>query len=107
MIYTISLLEPIALKINNMSPEEKSAFKLGPSLGGRSKSIHQKIIKKVYNRENATEVLQALQDNPAVAVPVVLERLKIVDAEWRKNKREWEKVWREVDARNFYKSLDH
>ncbi|GJJ12511.1 hypothetical protein Clacol_006754 [Clathrus columnatus] len=107
MAYTISLLEPIAMKIGHMSPEEKSSFKLGPSLGGRSKSIHQKIIKKVYNRENAFEVLQALQDNPVIAVPVVLERLKLVDAEWRKNKREWEKVWREVDARNFYKSLDH
>lgn len=107
MAYTISLLEPISLKISNMSPEERSTFRLGPSFGGRSKSIHQKIIKKVYNRENASEVLQALQDNPAIAVPVVLERLKLVDSEWKKNKREWEKVWREVDARNFYKSLDH
>ena len=40
-----------------------------------------------------------------MAVPVVLDRLKQVDAEWRKNKREWEKVWREVDSRNLYKSL--
>lgn len=107
MAYTISLLEPIAYRVADMSSEERATFKLGPDLGGRSKAIHQKIIKRVYGRENTQEVLQALQDNPAVAVPVVLDRLKAVDAEWRKNKREWEKVWREVDARNFYKSLDH
>jgi paired amphipathic helix protein Sin3a len=107
MAHTISLLEPIAFKIGDMTPEERAIFRLTPDLGGRSRSIHQKIIKRVYGRENAQEVLQSLQDNPSVAVPVVLDRLKQVDAEWRKNKREWEKVWREVDSRNFYKSLDH
>ena len=105
--HTISLLEPVAFKIGDMTPEERAVFRLSPNLGGRSRSIHQKIIKKVYGRENMQEVLQSLQDNPSVAVPVVLDRLKHVDAEWRKNKREWEKVWREVDSRNFYKSLDH
>jgi paired amphipathic helix protein Sin3a len=107
MAHTISLLEPIAFKIGDMTPEERAVFRLSPNLGGRSRSIHQKIIKKVYGRENSQEVLQSLQDNPSVAVPVVLDRLKQVDAEWRKNKREWEKVWRDVDSRNFYKSLDH
>ena len=107
MAHTISLLEPIAFKIGDMTPEERAIFRLSPNLGGRSRSIHQKIIKRVYGRENTQEVLQSLQDNPYVAVPVVLDRLKQVDAEWRKNKREWEKVWREVDSRNFYKSLDH
>lgn len=107
MAHTISLLEPIAFKIGDMTPEERAVFRLAPDLGGRSKSIHQKIIKRVYGRENTQEVLQSLQDNPSVAVPVVLDRLKQIDAEWRKNKREWEKVWREVDSRNFYKSLDH
>ncbi|KIJ54305.1 hypothetical protein M422DRAFT_241556 [Sphaerobolus stellatus SS14] len=108
MTHTISLLEPIAYKIEQMSNEDRIAFRLSPDLGGRSRSIHEKIIKKVYGSyQNAQEVLQSLQESPAVAVPVVLHRLKQVDAEWRKSKREWDKVWRDVDARNFYKSLDH
>ena len=36
-----------------------------------------------------------------------LARLKQKDEEWKRAQREWNKVWREVDARNFYKALDH
>ncbi|HEV7737197.1 MAG TPA: hypothetical protein VGO47_07490, partial [Chlamydiales bacterium] len=108
MVHTISLLEPIAFKLEQMTNDERVAFRLSPDLGSRSKSIHEKIIKRVYGGTyNAQEVLQCLQESPAVAVPVVLHRLKVVDAEWRRIKRDWEKHWREVDSRNFYKSLDH
>ncbi|CDZ97936.1 Histone deacetylase complex, SIN3 component [Phaffia rhodozyma] len=104
---TIALLEPIAARINVMSPDEKSVFRLKPGLGGQSKSIYQRIIKKIYGRDAGLEVIGALHDNPTVAVPVVLARLKQKDEEWKRAQREWNKVWREVDAKNFYKSLDH
>jgi paired amphipathic helix protein Sin3a len=51
--------------------------------------------------------LEALHNCPAVAIPVVLRRLKQKNEEWRRSQREWNKIWREIDARNFYKSLDH
>lgn len=104
---TIALLEPIAARINMMDPEERQAFRLKPGLGGQSKSIYQRVIKKVYGREHGIEVINALHDNPCNAVPVVLARLKQKDEEWKRCQREWNKVWREVDARNYYKSLDH
>lgn len=104
---TIALLEPIAARIAAMDNEERAAFRLKPGLGGQSKSIYQRIIKKVYGRDHGLEVIAALHDNPAVAVPVVLARLKQKDEEWKRAQREWNKVWREVDARNFYKALDH
>jgi paired amphipathic helix protein Sin3a len=104
---TIALLEPIASRIQTMSPEEKQGFRLKPGLGGQSKSIYQRIIKKIYGKDAGLEVIGALHDNPTVAVPVVLARLKLKDEEWKKAQREWNKVWREVDAKNFYKSLDH
>ena len=104
---TIALLEPIAARISAMDNEERSAFRLKPGLGGQSKSIYQRIIKKVYGRENGLEIINALHENPAVAVPVILNRLKAKDEEWKRAQREWNKVWRELDARNFYKSLDH
>ncbi|KAK0537010.1 hypothetical protein OC842_001779 [Tilletia horrida] len=104
---TIALLEPIAARIQSMPAEERAIFRLRPGLGGQSRSIYQRVIKKVYGRDHGLEVIAALHDNPVVAVPVVLARLKQKDEEWKRAQREWNKVWREVDSRNFYKSLDH
>lgn len=106
-IRTIALLEPIAARIATMDPVDKEVFRLKSGLGGQSKSIYQRILKKIYGREQGLEVIAALHDQPALAVPVVLARLKQKDEEWKKAQREWNKVWREVDAKNFYKSLDH
>ncbi|KZW00593.1 hypothetical protein EXIGLDRAFT_639357 [Exidia glandulosa HHB12029] len=104
---TVALLEPIFQKILNMSEAERLAFKLPAGLGAASPSIHLRIMKKVYGREAGLEVALALQETPGIAIPVVLPRLKQKDEEWRRARREWNKVWREIDVRNFYKSLDH
>ncbi|KAK9360348.1 hypothetical protein V1504DRAFT_423614 [Lipomyces starkeyi] len=104
---TIQVLEPIANRIANMAPEEKADFRLAPGLGHSSKSIYQRIVRKVYDRERGQEVIDALHENPGVAVPIVLKRLKQKDEEWKRAQREWNKVWRETEARVFYKSLDH
>ena len=104
---TIAILEPLATRLNEMSPEERSGLRLRPDLGGQSRWIYVRTLKKVYGRDAGTEIYQALQDAPAVAVPVVLARLKQKNGEWRRAQREWSHTWRQVDARNFYKSLDH
>ncbi|KAI8799910.1 hypothetical protein BJ742DRAFT_686639 [Cladochytrium replicatum] len=106
-LHTIQLLEPIAKKISTMTHEEKTKFKLPANLGGTSSTIYKTIIRKIYDKERGDEVIEALQNNPAVAVPVVLRRLKQKDEEWKRAQREWNKVWREIDARNYYRSLDH
>ncbi|CAG8581934.1 154_t:CDS:10 [Ambispora leptoticha] len=103
---TIALLEPIARKIAKMHAEEKARFKLQPGLGGQSMA-YQRVIKKVYDGDKLNEVLEALHSNPAMAVPVILRRLKQKDEEWRRAQREWNKIWREVDMKNYHKSLDH
>lgn len=104
---TIAILEPLNARLEDMSNEERISFKLKPDLGGSSQSIYHRVIKKVYGREPGLEILQALQDCPSVAVPVVLARLKQKDEEWRRAQREWSRTWREVDTKNFYKSLDY
>ncbi|KAF9283609.1 Transcriptional regulatory protein sin3 [Mortierella alpina] len=104
---TIALLEPIAKRIQTMSLDERARFKLPEGLGGTSKTIYQRIIKKIYDNERGAEVIDALHNNPAIAVPVVLKRLKQKDEEWKKAQRDWNKLWRDVDSRNFYKALDH
>lgn len=104
---TIAVLEPLNGRIEEMTNEERSLFKLKPDFGGASKTIYHRLIKKVYGRDSGLEVIQALQDCPSIAVPVVLTRLRQKDDEWRRTQREWSKTWREVDSKNFYKSLDH
>ncbi|KAF8079008.1 histone deacetylase complex, SIN3 component [Lyophyllum atratum] len=104
---TIAVLEPLNGRIEEMTSEERALFKLKPDFGGPSKTMYHRLIKKVYGRDSGHEVIQALQDCPSVAVPVVLARLKQKDEEWRRTQREWSRTWREVDSKNFYKSLDH
>lgn len=104
---TIAHFEPLALRIEEMTSDERATFRLKPDFGGSGKCLYHRIIKKIYGRDGGLEIIQALQDAPAVAVPVVLTRLKQKDDEWRRAQREWGRTWREVDAKNFYKSLDH
>lgn len=104
---TIAVLDPIDRKIAQMTPEERNSFKLKPNFGGTGKAIHHRIIKKIYGREAGMEVIDAIQHSPVLAIPVIVPRLKQKEEEWKRAQREWNKVWREVDAHNYYKALDH
>ena len=107
LVRTIGVLEPLSHKIMAMNPEERTLFRLKPNFGGAGKAVHQRIIKKIYGREAGLEVLQAMQDTPALALPVVLTRLKQKELEWKRAQREWNKIWRAVDVANYARSLDH
>ena len=104
---TIQILETIANRIANMTPEQKANFKLPPGLGHNSTTIYKKVIRKIYDKDRGFEVIDALHENPSIAVPIVLKRLKQKDEEWKRAQREWNKVWREMEQKVFYKSLDH
>lgn len=104
---TIQTLETIANKISNMTSEEKATFKLPPGLSHTSVTIYRKVIRKIYDKDRGFEIINALHENPTVAVPIVLKRLKQKDEEWRRAQREWNKVWRELEQKVFFKSLDH
>lgn len=104
---TIQTLEALANRIANMTPEQKANFKLPPGLGHSSQTIYKKVIRKIYDKDRGFEVIDALHENPAIAVPIVLKRLKQKDEEWKRAQREWNKVWREMEQKVFYKSLDH
>ncbi|KAG2220934.1 hypothetical protein INT45_010687, partial [Circinella minor] len=104
---SIALLEPLAKKLETMTLEEKAAFRLGPGLGGQSVTIYERIIKKVYDDERGKEVIEMLYSNPSRVVPILLKRLSQKDEEWRKAQHEWNKAWREMDAKNFYRALDY
>ncbi|ORZ23387.1 hypothetical protein BCR42DRAFT_447079 [Absidia repens] len=104
---SIALLEPIIKNLKTMSLEEQEVYTLSPGLGGESTSIYERIIKKIYGVERGGEVIQMLYSNPAGVAPVVMKRLKQKDEEWTKGQREWNRVWREIDEKNYYKSFDY
>lgn len=68
--------------------------------------LHIRSIERIYGNKGP-DVIDKLFNNPAVAVPVILKRLKQKDNEWRNARREWNKIWREVNEKNYHKSLDH
>lgn len=84
-LHVISILEPIARKISMMDPDDRSKFKLEPGLGGTSVAIYNRVIKKIYDSERGLEVIDALHENPSIAVPVILKRLKQKDEEWKRS----------------------
>ncbi|KAF8869638.1 hypothetical protein CPB84DRAFT_1754931 [Gymnopilus junonius] len=103
---TIAMLEPFNNNKLACLPTPEDG-KPKPTVAGSWKAIHQRVIKKIYGREAGLQVVAALHEQPLLAVPVVLARLKQKEEEWKRAQREWNKVWRDVDARNYLKSLDH
>lgn len=82
-----------------MTPEERTEMRIVNDDGqllGSAPSVYERMLKKIYGKDHGWEILQALEDNPAVAVPIVLARLKQKDEEWKRAEKEWNKVWREV-----------
>lgn len=102
---TIALLEPIQKRIELMSQDDRHRMTLPEGLGGSSKTIYKRVIHKIYG-DAAPQVLEQLEQNPAVSVPLVLRRLRQKDEEWRRAQREYNRVWRELEFRNYYKALD-
>ncbi|CAA20757.2 Clr6 I prime and Rpd3L histone deacetylase complex subunit Pst1 [Schizosaccharomyces pombe] len=103
----IELLQIHADKMLKMSEVEKANWTLPSNLGGKSVSIYHKVIKKVYGKEHAQQIIENLQKNPSVTIPIVLERLKKKDREWRSLQNHWNELWHDIEEKNFYRSLDH
>ncbi|KAL2353175.1 hypothetical protein BJ546DRAFT_130508 [Cryomyces antarcticus] len=104
---TIQLLDPLAQQLLRMDKNNRSSLTFPPDLGGQSHSIYQRVIMKIYGREQGRLIIQTLQDNPSVVIPVLLNRLKSRLDDWKTAQREWEKVWRDQTQKMFWKSLDH
>ena len=100
---TIEKLEPLAQVIGSMSDEDKGKHVLAEHA---LSAVHFRAIERVYGAQGA-DVVMHVKLNPSVAVPVVLQRLKHKDEEWRRARVEMDKIWREICERNFFRSLDH
>jgi paired amphipathic helix protein Sin3a len=122
---TLARLEPIAeeiaqlaqeeLVISETSPFHKKAGE-GTGLGGKKFQltfdkkilgvIHRNAIARIYG-DAGQEMVDLLVKNPAVAVPVIVQRLRQKDKEWRTVRERMNRQWKELAEHNYYKSLDH
>ncbi|KAJ3694344.1 hypothetical protein LUZ60_009824 [Juncus effusus] len=63
-------------------------------------------IEKLYG-DHGLDVMEVIKRNADVALPVVLSRLRQKLEEWLKCRNDFNKIWAEVYAKNYHKSLDH
>ena len=57
--------------------------------------------------DKAADIVEGLKKSPAIAVPLVLRRLKAKEEEWREAQKGFNKRWREENEKYYLKSLDH
>jgi len=98
----IRVLEPIQKRIEEMSPQEASHFTLPKSLD----ILHIRAIARLYG-DHGYQIIDLLNKNPTVAIPIVLARLRQKDEEWRRVRVGMRDQWRKIAAQNYNKSLDH
>ncbi|URD83876.1 Paired amphipathic helix protein [Musa troglodytarum] len=63
-------------------------------------------IERLYG-DHGLDVMDVLRRNASLALPVILTRLKQKQEEWLRCRSDFNKVWAEIYAKNYHKSLDH
>ena len=124
-VATLHRLEPIAEEIAQLAQEElvipdngsapKPASENAGMGGKRYRYVFDKKILGVIHRnsiarlygESGQEMLDLMVKNPTVAIPVVVERLRQKDKEWRIVRERLNRQWKDLVEHNYYKSLDH
>lgn len=69
-------------------------------------ALNLRCIERIYG-DHGLDVIDLLRKNATVALPVILIRLKQKQEEWSRCRTDMNKVWAEVYAKNYHKSLDH
>ncbi|XP_047053944.1 paired amphipathic helix protein Sin3-like 4 [Lolium rigidum] len=68
--------------------------------------LNLRCIERLYG-DHGLDVMDVLRRNASVALPVILSRLKQKQEEWSRCRSDFNKVWAEIYAKNYHKSLDH
>lgn len=106
---TIAMLEPLAREIEVLKDKEGGGEdKLWNYVvdKGTFRVTHLNAISRIYGEAGA-QILDLLRKYPAGAIPVIIKRLKQKDEEWRRARQDLNKQWKEVNEKNYHKSLDH
>ncbi|KAE9597058.1 putative transcription regulator Others family [Lupinus albus] len=69
-------------------------------------ALNLRCIERLYG-DHGLDVMDVLRKNSPLALPVILTRLKQKQDEWARCRADFNKVWAEIYAKNYHKSLDH
>ncbi|GFP91557.1 paired amphipathic helix protein sin3-like 4 [Phtheirospermum japonicum] len=69
-------------------------------------ALSLRCIERLYG-DHGLDVMDVLRKNAPLALPVILTRLKQKQEEWARCRADFNKVWAEIYAKNYHKSLDH
>ncbi|KAL4362985.1 hypothetical protein GQ457_04G006650 [Hibiscus cannabinus] len=69
-------------------------------------ALNLRCIERLYG-DHGLDAMDVLRKNAHLALPVILTRLKQKQEEWARCRSDFNKVWAEIYAKNYHKSLDH
>jgi histone deacetylase complex regulatory component SIN3 len=102
--YTLNFMEKELQNISQLSHEEAINYKLSTKV---FTPMRLKPVATVYG-DYSKEMITQLMNNPAKTLPVVIQRLASKLRTWKFGSRpDYERGWKDVIDKNFYKSLDH
>ncbi|MED6106260.1 hypothetical protein PIB30_003219 [Stylosanthes scabra] len=99
---TTKRVEELLEKINNNIIKGDSPVRIEEHLT----ALNLRCIERLYG-DHGLDVMDVLKKNASLALPVILTRLKQKQEEWARCRADFNKVWAEIYAKNYHKSLDH
>ncbi|KAI3720274.1 hypothetical protein L6452_21187 [Arctium lappa] len=99
---TARRVEELLDKINDKSIKTDSMVRVEDHFT----ALNLRCIERLYG-DNGLDVMDVLRKNASFALPVILIRLKQKQEEWARCRFDFNKVWAEIYAKNYHKSLDH
>ncbi|KAL6848318.1 hypothetical protein ACP4OV_022446 [Aristida adscensionis] len=95
-------VEELIEKMQDNSVKPESPIRIDEHLT----PLNLRCIERLYG-DHGLDVMDVLRKNASVALPVILTRLKQKQEEWSRCRTDFNKVWAEIYAKNYHKSLDH
>ncbi|XP_059648928.1 paired amphipathic helix protein Sin3-like 4 isoform X2 [Cornus florida] len=99
---TTKRVEELLDKINDNTIKTDSAIHIEDHFT----ALNLRCIERLYG-DHGLDVMEVLKKNAPLALPVILTRLKQKQEEWARCRSDFNKVWAEIYAKNYHKSLDH
>ncbi|KAM1942670.1 hypothetical protein ACFX15_011111 [Malus domestica] len=99
---TTKRVEELLEKVNNNTIKMDSPIRIEEHFT----ALNLRCIERLYG-DHGLDVMDVLRKNAPLALPVILTRLKQKQEEWARCRSDFNKVWADIYAKNYHKSLDH
>ncbi|RXH79636.1 hypothetical protein DVH24_040783 [Malus domestica] len=106
---TTKRVEELLEKVNNNTIKMDSPIRIEEHFTGyilHFTALNLRCIERLYG-DHGLDVMDVLRKNAPLALPVILTRLKQKQEEWARCRSDFNKVWADIYAKNYHKSLDH